>query len=100
MTYARFMSRPIGRIIKAVLGLVLTTLAFKIGGMTGMASGLVLGMIGVHHVVAIIGLFVLAAGAFNFCPLAPFVGGYFDGRKNLEGTPPTTPLWRRGAPQH
>jgi hypothetical protein len=32
--------------------------------------------------------------------VAPFVGGYFDGRKNLEARPPTTGRGHRGAPQH
>jgi hypothetical protein len=86
------MSQPIGRIIRSVLGLVLIALAFfMVGGTVGTVVGIVIG---------IIGLVLIAAGTFNFCVVAPFVGGYFDGRKNLEGTPPTTPLWRRGAPQH
>jgi hypothetical protein len=95
------MSKPIGRIIKVVLGLVLVAVVFPMfGGTTGMATGLVLGIIGVHHVVALLGLALIALGTFNFCVVGPFVGGYFDGRKNLEGRPLTTPAWRRGAHQH
>lgn len=84
MAFARFMSQPAGRIIRAVAGLVLIALGFMIGGITGI-------------VVGVIGLAPLAAGIFNFCLIGPLVGGYFDGRKNLEGHPPET---RSGAPQH
>lgn len=85
MAFARFMSQPVGRIIRAVLGLVLIALGFFwIGGTVGIVVGLV-------------GFVPLAAGLFNFCLVGPLVGGYLDGRKNLEGTPPETP---RGAPQH
>ena len=89
MTFSRFMSQPIGRVIRAVLGLVLIALAFFVmGGTVGTIVGIVVG---------IIGLVLIAAGTFNFCVVAPFVGGYLDGRKNLEGRPPVT---HRGAPQH
>jgi len=89
MTFARFMSQPIGRIIRAVLGLVLIALAFFVmGGTVGTVVGIVVG---------VIGLVLIAAGTFNFCVVAPFVGGYFDGRKNLEGVPPRM---RGGAAQH
>jgi hypothetical protein len=83
------MSKPIGRIIRAVLGLVLIALAFfMVGGTVGTMVGIVVGLVG---------LVLIAAGTFNFCVVAPFVGGYFDGRKNLEARPPVT---HRGAPQH
>jgi hypothetical protein len=95
MTVARFLSQPIGRIIRAILGLVLIALAFFVMGGT---PGIVVAIIGI--VVGLVGLVLIAAGTFNFCVVGPFVGGYFDGRKNLEGRPPTTPPWRRGAPQH
>jgi hypothetical protein len=92
MTFSRFMSQPVGRIIRAVLGLVLIALAFfMVGGTVGTVVGIVVGTIG---------LVLIAAGTFNFCVVAPFVGGYFDGRKNLEGRPPTTSRGHRGAPQH
>jgi hypothetical protein len=84
MAFARFMSQPVGRVIRAVAGLALMALGFVIGGTAGI-------------VVGIVGLVPLAAGVFNFCLVGPLVGGYFDGRKNLEGTPPES---RRGAPQH
>jgi hypothetical protein len=86
------MSQPVGRIIRAVLGLVLIALAFfMVGGTVGTVVGIVVG---------IIGLVLIAAGTFNFCVVAPFVGGYLDGRKNLETRPPTTGRGHRGAPQH
>lgn len=84
MAFARFMSQPVGRVIRAVAGLALIALGIVIGGTAGI-------------VVGIIGLAPLAAGVFNFCLVGPLVGGYFDGRKNLEGRPPET---HRGAPQH
>jgi hypothetical protein len=59
------------------LGLALITLGFfAIGGAVGI-------------VVGIVGFAPLAAGVFDFCS----VGGYVDGRKNLEGRLPGT---RRG----
>ena len=89
MTFSRFMSQPVGRIIRAVLGLVLIALAFfMVGGTVGTVVGIVVGTIG---------LVLIAAGTFNFCVLGPFVGGYFDGRKNRESVPPRT---RGGAAQH
>jgi hypothetical protein len=59
MAVARFLSTPIGRIIRALAGL-----------------GLVVG---------VVGLMPMAAATFNICLIGPFVGGYLDGRKNLEG---------------
>lgn len=83
MTFARFMSQQVGRIIRAAFGLVLIALGFfVIGGTVG-------------FVVGIVGFVPL--GIFDLCLVGPFVGGYFDGRKNLEARPPKT---RRGVPQH
>ncbi|QIN78415.1 DUF2892 domain-containing protein [Rubrobacter marinus] len=84
MAFARFMSRPMGRIIRVVLGLAIIASGIWIGGTTGIVVGL-------------IGLAPIAAGAFNFCLAGPIVGGYFEGRKNLEA-PPSGP--RRTTPQH
>jgi hypothetical protein len=92
MTFSRFMSQPVGRIIRAVLGLVLIALAFFVMGGT---PGIVVAIIGI--VVGLVGLVLIAAGVFDFCVLGPFVGGYFDGRKNRESVPPRT---RGGAAQH
>jgi hypothetical protein len=96
MTVARFLSQPIGRIIRAVVGLVLITLAFFVMGGT---PGIVVAIIGI--VVGLVGLVLIAAGVFDFCVLGPFVGGYFDGRKNRESVPPRTRgRTRGGAAQH
>jgi len=69
IAFARFMLQPGVRIIRTVPGVALVVLGFFVIG------GIVVGMIG----------------------FVPLVGGYFDGRKNLEGGTPET---RRGAPQH
>jgi hypothetical protein len=82
MAFARFMSRPVGRIIRAVVGLLLVALGFWIGGGVGIFLG-------------VVGLVPVAAGVFNFCLIGPVIGAHFDGRKNLEDEAP-----RRGAPQH
>lgn len=84
MAFAKFMSEPIGRIIRAAVGIALIAIAFFVGGIMGLIIG-------------IVGLVPLAAGVFNFCLLGPLVGGYFSGRKNLEGTAPHS---RGGAAQH
>ena len=84
MAFARFMSRPIGRIIRVVVGLALIALGFWMGGVAGLAIG-------------IVGLAPVAAGVFNFCLVGPVVGGYFSGKKNLEESPRET---HHGAPQH
>ncbi|MGB3635798.1 MAG: YgaP-like transmembrane domain [Rubrobacteraceae bacterium] len=83
MAFAKFMSEPIGRIIRAAAGIALIALAFFVGGTAGLIIG-------------IVGLVPIAAGVFNFCLLGPLVGGYFSGRKNLESPPQT----RGGAAQH
>lgn len=84
MTFAKFMSEPIGRIVRGVFGFALILVGFVIGGTWGL-------------VVGIIGLVPLAAGIFNFCLVGPLVGGYFSGEKNLEEPPPRT---RGGGAQH
>lgn len=85
MTFGRLMSVPLGRFIRAVVGLVLVALGFfRIGGTGG-------------RVVGTIGLVPLSGGTFNFCVLAPLFGGYLDGRKNLEDVPTRR---RGGATQH
>lgn len=85
MAFARFMSMPTGRIIRALAGLVLIVLGFFfVGGATGALIG-------------IVGFVPVAAGVFNFCLIGPLIGGYFDGRKNLEGVPRGR---HTGSPQH
>jgi hypothetical protein len=82
MAFARFMSQPIGRIIRALIGLALIVWGLVVvGGIAG-------------AVVALVGLVPLAAGVFNFCLVGPLIGAHLDGRKNL-AEPPS-----RGARQH
>ena len=57
MGLVRFMERPIGRIARGVVGLVLIGLGAGLGGL--------------WWILAVVGLVPLAAGVFNFCLLAP-----------------------------
>ena len=57
MGLVRFMERPIGRIARAVAGLVLIGIGAGLGGL--------------WWVLAVVGLVPLAAGLFNFCLVAP-----------------------------
>lgn len=67
MGFARFMSGPAGRLARIVAGLVLIVIGASIGG-----AGWIL---------AVVGLAPLAAGVFNVCLLAPFLGAPFSGAK-------------------
>jgi hypothetical protein len=71
MAFAAFMATALGRLIRVVAGaaLVLVGLA-AIEGVTG-------------WIVAAVGLGLVALGAFNYCALAPLVGGPFSGREAL-----------------
>ncbi len=79
MAFARFMSQPIGWIIRAAFGLVLIALgSFVIGGTVGI-------------VVGVINLALLAAGVLNFCVVAPLVGATStDARTWKAGHPGST----------
>ena len=71
MSLSRFLSQPLGRGLRVVVGLVLIGLGlFAIKGAVGV-------------VIAIIGLVPLAAGAFNICLVGPLVGGHLRGRENV-----------------
>ena len=65
MGFARFMSSIYGRLLRIVAGIAL----------------IVVGLAAVHGtwgiILAIVGLVVFAAGAFNFCIFAPLFGGPF-----------------------
>ncbi len=68
MAFAKFMAGPIGRGVRIVAGLVLVLLGlFSISGVAGI-------------VVAIVGLAAVAAGAFNFCMIAPIIKAPFWGK--------------------
>jgi hypothetical protein len=73
MAVARFLSTPIGRILRAVAGLVLVVVGiWVIGGTLGIVIGL-------------LGLVPIAAATLHLCLIGPLIGGHLDGRKNLEG---------------
>ncbi len=60
MTFVRFMESVSGRSLRVAVGLVL----FVVGAVLG----------GPWWVLAAVGLVPIAAGVFNFCLLAPFLG--------------------------
>lgn len=66
MGFVRFMASPVGRLIRIVAGALLVAAGL---GMTGL----------VGWIPAIIGLAVIAAGAGNFCLLAPLFGAPLKG---------------------
>lgn len=61
MAFLRFMSTPIGRTIRGVVGLALVVTGVLVGGPAGVA-------------LALFGLLPLATGVFNVCPISPLVG--------------------------
>jgi hypothetical protein len=65
--FATFMAGTTGRIIRAVAGLALIAIGLLMGTTAG-------------YVVAAIGLLPLAAGAFDFCLVAPLAGLPFMGK--------------------
>lgn len=71
MAFAKFMAGPIGRGVRVVAGLVLVLLGLvSIGGVGGI-------------IVAALGLVAVAAGAFNFCLIAPIIKAPFFGKDAL-----------------
>ncbi len=71
MAFAKFMAGPIGRGVRIVAGLVLVLLGLvSIGGVGGI-------------IVAALGLVAVAAGAFNFCLIAPLIKAPFSGKDAL-----------------
>ncbi|HUH96541.1 MAG TPA: DUF2892 domain-containing protein [Anaerolineales bacterium] len=71
--FVSFMASTAGRIVRAVLGIVLIA-----WGWFGLA-----GTVGV--IVAIIGLVPLLAGVFDFCVFAPLFGAPLSGQKIRAG---------------
>ena len=65
--FATFMAGTTGRVIRAVAGLVLIAIGLLMGSTVG-------------YVIAAIGLLPLAAGAFDFCLVAPLAGLPFKGK--------------------
>ncbi len=66
MGFARFMASPVGRLIRIVAGAMLVVLSLLLVGPVG-------------WIPMIIGLVAIAAGAGNFCLLAPLMGAPFKG---------------------
>jgi DUF2892 family protein len=71
MKFARFMASPVGRGIRVFAGLVLILWGLSAGAVPGVAA-------------VVFGLVALAAGAFNWCLLAPLIGAPFRGRDALK----------------
>lgn len=67
MGFARFMSGTAGRLARIIAGIVLIVIGLAaVGGTAG-------------WIIAIIGIAPIAAGVFNFCLIAPFIGAPFRG---------------------
>ncbi len=66
MAIARFMASPFGRGLRIVLGFALIAFGIVVGAFGGWA-------------LAAFGLLPLATGAFNLCPISPFLGAPFRG---------------------
>lgn len=60
MRFASFMSRPIGRVLRIVVGAAIIVAGIVLGSIAGIIAGL-------------IGAVVLAAGAFDWCLIAPLL---------------------------
>ena len=71
--FISFMASTAGRILRAVVGLVLVYVGWAVlGGVGGI-------------IVLIIGLVMLAAGVFDFCLFSPMFGGPLSGSKIRAG---------------
>lgn len=67
--FVRFMTSPLGRIVRIVAGIAL--LAYGLLVLGGIAGA----------IVAVVGLVPLLAGVFDFCVFAPLFGSPLSGRK-------------------
>ena len=71
MGFAKFMATTTGRAIRIIAGLVMIVMGlFVMQDSTGV-------------LIAIVGIAPLAAGIFNVCLVAPFIGAPFSGRRAL-----------------
>jgi len=68
MGFARFMSRPYGRILRIVAGVALIGAGFYVQGIWGLILG-------------VVGAVPLLAGVFDVCIFAPLFGAPFRGWK-------------------
>lgn len=66
MPIAKFMSSPIGRAVRAILGLALIVAGISMGGPVG-------------WIIAVVGVVPIVAGVGNFCLIGPILGAPFKG---------------------
>ncbi len=71
MPFAKFMASPVGRGVRILAGLLLMFWGFRQGTTLG-------------TIVGVVGIVPLAAGTFNWCVLAPFIGAPFRGSDTLK----------------
>jgi len=71
--FISFMASTAGRILRAVVGVVLLYVGLQM--MAGVGG----------IIVAVIGVVMLAAGIFDFCLFAPLFGGPLSGKKIRAG---------------
>lgn len=64
MSFVAWMSKPAGRILRIVAGLILIGVGLYFQGLWG-------------YVVAVVGVVPILAGVFNFCLLGPLLGASF-----------------------
>ena len=70
MAFAAWMSKPAGRILRIVAGLILIGVGLYFQSFWGFA-------------VAVVGVLPILAGVFNFCLVAPIFGAPFRGKRTL-----------------
>jgi hypothetical protein len=71
--FVSFMASTAGRVLRAVVGIVLVYVGWvTMGGTTGI-------------ILALVGLVMIAAGVFDFCLFAPLFGNPLNGKKIRAG---------------
>ena len=68
MTFAKFMSGTVGRLLRFVAGVAALAVGVALSGRVGVALGL-------------FGVVAMAAGTFNFCLLGPALGAPLRGAR-------------------
>ena len=68
MQFVEWMSKPAGRILRIVAGIILIGVGLYFQDVWG-------------YVVAVVGVVPVLAGVFNFCLIAPIVGAPFRPRR-------------------
>jgi len=67
MQFVKWMTKPAGRILRIVAGIILIGVGLYFQGVWG-------------NVVAVVGVVPVLAGVFNFCLIAPILGAPFRPR--------------------